>query len=202
MTTNMNFGPEWMRPSVSKRSTTSPGQMSEGLVPSNHGENPYKYSKEFMLSLYKPVAPPADFERHEYVSVEESQGPLSFVDLSEEEKKLLSGSVHSEVGRRMMNNNSGNGNNERSNGLRNNNAHRDMYASPLQSPASENTPNAPGRLNASRPKGTSTPSDTNMRAHDIANGHNPMDMEPRRRINRVMTNKMNFQLGVLLIRIR
>lgn len=32
--------------------------------------------------------PPADFERHEYVAVEESQGPLSFVELSEEEKKV------------------------------------------------------------------------------------------------------------------
>lgn len=48
----------------------------------------YKYSKEFMLGLYKPVDVPADFERHDYVVVEEPQGPLSFVDLTEEEKKV------------------------------------------------------------------------------------------------------------------
>lgn len=41
-----------------------------------------------MLGLYKPVDVPADFERHDYVVVEEPQGPLSFVDLTEEEKKV------------------------------------------------------------------------------------------------------------------
>ena len=41
-----------------------------------------------MLNLYKTVDPPAYFERHEYVAVEESQGPLSFVDLTDDEKKV------------------------------------------------------------------------------------------------------------------
>lgn len=66
---------------------TNLGQLSESAFGAST-ENPYKYSKEFMLSLYRPVDPPADFERHEYVAVEESQGPLSFVELSEEEKKV------------------------------------------------------------------------------------------------------------------
>lgn len=67
-------------------SSTLETPTAEGLVDSSN--NPYKYSKDFMLSLYRPMEMPADFERHEYVAVEESQGPLSFVDLTEEEKKV------------------------------------------------------------------------------------------------------------------
>lgn len=50
--------------------------------------NAYKYSKDFMLSLYRPVDLPAELERHDYVAVPDSQGPVSFVELSDEEKKV------------------------------------------------------------------------------------------------------------------
>ncbi|ORY92261.1 hypothetical protein BCR43DRAFT_498068 [Syncephalastrum racemosum] len=177
MTTNMNFGPEWMRGTIPKRTTTLDAQDMRSLAmntaaASPHGypslsndaghghslgsdylpspneesgdSNAYRYSKDFMLSLYKPVDLPAELERHDYVAVPDSQGPLSFVELSEEEKKILSGPVHSEVSRRMVS--SG----DRSNSQRN---HRDLYGSPMQSPASENTPSTPGRMTASRSKG-------------------------------------------------
>ncbi|KAF9111961.1 hypothetical protein BGX27_004182 [Mortierella sp. AM989] len=62
--------------------------------------NPFKYSKDLMLSLYRPTGLPIEFERHEYMTSEESLAPISFLQLSEQEVKLLSGSVNSEVARR------------------------------------------------------------------------------------------------------
>lgn len=50
--------------------------------------NALKYSKEYMLSLYKPSQLPSDFQHHEYVTVEESLTPLAFDELSELEKKV------------------------------------------------------------------------------------------------------------------
>ncbi|ORX98569.1 hypothetical protein K493DRAFT_313590 [Basidiobolus meristosporus CBS 931.73] len=64
--------------------------------------NPFKYSKELMLSLYKHVPMPLDFERHEYVTSEESLQPMASISLDENEKKLLSGSVNSELTRRIV----------------------------------------------------------------------------------------------------
>ncbi|RCH79743.1 hypothetical protein CU098_001733, partial [Rhizopus stolonifer] len=55
-----------------------------------------------MLSLYKPSQLPSDFQHHEYVTVEESLTPLAFDELSELEKKLLSGPVHVEGSRRLI----------------------------------------------------------------------------------------------------
>ncbi|KAI9321257.1 hypothetical protein BX666DRAFT_1900181 [Dichotomocladium elegans] len=135
MTTNMNFGPEWMRSAATIRSNTLDSQNLRSLqsisevrsdcvnsslssispsVPNlssspqhNHSNGlanekvkdsdgcgssltgtPYKYSSTFMLSLYKPVSMPAEFKQHDNVAVEESQIPLSFVPLTEEEKKV------------------------------------------------------------------------------------------------------------------
>ncbi|KAI7866759.1 hypothetical protein BDF14DRAFT_806085 [Spinellus fusiger] len=197
MTTNMNFGPEWMRGSFPKRPTHLESQSMRSLSPSvsstlsrthsstnitslslaSHSQvsdttsdanspfdmlssvstpseetdiNPFKYSKDLMLSLYKPTDLPLDFEKHEYVAVEESQGPLSFVDLSENEKKLLAGPVHADMTRR-INNGDKNERTDRSNVQR---THRDTYASPLHSPAVENTPTTPGKMNLARTKGT------------------------------------------------
>ncbi|KAI9302646.1 hypothetical protein BJ944DRAFT_269618 [Cunninghamella echinulata] len=128
MTANMNFGPEWMRGGFSQRSNTTSSQSTQSMlspqtltsnftsnkennfVSSPSIDNPYKYSKEFMLSLYCPSAPPQQFEHLPYVAVEESLGPLAFVDLSEEERKLLAGPVHSESSRRVViSNDKGNG---------------------------------------------------------------------------------------------
>ncbi|KAF7729266.1 hypothetical protein EC973_004796 [Apophysomyces ossiformis] len=186
MTTNMNFGPEWMRGNFPKRSNTLESQTSmRSMLPTNSyssgtgyaqtesfgnreqtmlfsstateepaDTNTFKYSREFMLSLYKPSELPVDFERHEYAAVEESLGPLAFEELSETEKKyfeqLLAGPVHSDVSRRIISNSDKNERGERTNVQRN---HRDMYSSPMHSPASENAPLTPGRMNMTRSKG-------------------------------------------------
>ncbi|OZJ04834.1 hypothetical protein BZG36_02325 [Bifiguratus adelaidae] len=61
--------------------------------------NPFKYSKEIMLSLFKPSTLPAEFEQHEYVTVLEAMEPLAFVPMSDAEKKLSSSSINSETRR-------------------------------------------------------------------------------------------------------
>lgn len=48
-----------------------------------------KYSKDFMLSLYKPDSQlPSDFNQHEYVTTDKILCPLAFEELSESEKKV------------------------------------------------------------------------------------------------------------------
>ncbi len=44
----------------------------------NENNDSLKYSKEYMLSLYKSVNIPANIKHHEYVATEDSQLPLSF----------------------------------------------------------------------------------------------------------------------------
>ncbi|PKY41063.1 hypothetical protein RhiirA4_395473, partial [Rhizophagus irregularis] len=67
--------------------------------------NPFKYSKEFMLKLYKPVGLPLEFERHEYVTSEEPLQPMAMIIYTEQEQKLFSGtSVNSELTRRIVSN--------------------------------------------------------------------------------------------------
>ncbi|KAF9960142.1 hypothetical protein BGZ72_007829 [Mortierella alpina] len=62
--------------------------------------NPFKYSKELMLSLYKPTGLPIEFERYEIMTSEESLKPMSSQPFSDQEQKLLAGNVNSEVARR------------------------------------------------------------------------------------------------------
>jgi hypothetical protein len=50
--------------------------------------NPFKYSKEFMLKLYKPVGLPLEFERHEYVTSEEPLQPMAMIIYTEQEQKV------------------------------------------------------------------------------------------------------------------
>ncbi|KAI8333673.1 hypothetical protein BC941DRAFT_434164 [Chlamydoabsidia padenii] len=121
MTTNMNFGPEWMRGGSTQRSSTAdststPSTLSPVLDPTlSFNKDPdtgfttqndiYKYSKDFMLSLYQPSDAPQQFERLPYVVADESVRPLAFVDLTDHEKTLLSGPVHAESTRRTMSTN-------------------------------------------------------------------------------------------------
>ncbi|KAK4518115.1 transcription factor TFIIF complex subunit Tfg3 [Mucor velutinosus] len=160
MTTNMNFGPEWMRGKLSKHNSNNGTHFAshdilDSLMPfedngsSSHlqfqqqhqQENPFKYSKEFMLSLFKPALQlPSDFKQHEYVTTDACNAPLAFEELTETEKKLLSGPVHSEVSSRK---------NQRHRGG------NDLYASPMQSPASENGPLTPGGSRLGQRKGRS-----------------------------------------------
>ncbi|KAJ3086378.1 hypothetical protein HK102_013208 [Quaeritorhiza haematococci] len=81
-----------------------------GLQPSNdsgagaikEGEsNPFRYSRELILSLFDPHLPvPADFEAHEHVTSKDPNIPLANIPLSDQEKKLLSlPSVNSDVRR-------------------------------------------------------------------------------------------------------
>jgi len=50
--------------------------------------NPFKYSKELMLSLFKPVGFPIEFERHEYATSEEALLPMSSQPFSDQEIKV------------------------------------------------------------------------------------------------------------------
>ncbi|KAI8997380.1 hypothetical protein BDB01DRAFT_34211 [Pilobolus umbonatus] len=139
MTTNMNFGPEWMRGGFSKQTNSNlvSSDRSGPILSFNDKQengNTFRYSKEFMLSLYNPTLPlPSDFHNHEYVTVEERNVPLAFQPLTEAEKKLLAGPIHSEAPRRNML--AG----DKARYVRN-----DSYGSPMQSPASENGPTTPG----------------------------------------------------------
>ncbi|KAF9205718.1 hypothetical protein BGZ49_003653 [Haplosporangium sp. Z 27] len=94
---------------ASGQSSSYDASPSDGLNGSNTGVtsslapdslNPFKYSKDLMLSLYRPTGLPIEFERHEYMTSEDSLPPISFLQLSEQEVKLLAGSVNSEVARR------------------------------------------------------------------------------------------------------
>lgn len=55
---------------------------SSANEPKNSSNEPsYKYSKEYMLSLYKSDAQPSvHIKQHEYAVVNESQGPLSLAN--------------------------------------------------------------------------------------------------------------------------
>ncbi|KAF9956161.1 hypothetical protein BGZ72_002987 [Mortierella alpina] len=64
--------------------------------------NPFKYSKELMLSLFKPAGFPIEFERHEYATNEDALMPMSSQPFSDQEIKILAGSVNSEVARRVV----------------------------------------------------------------------------------------------------
>ena len=51
--------------------------------------NPFKYSREYMLAVYKSsVALPLEFERHEYVTSEENMEPVAHSGMTELEKKV------------------------------------------------------------------------------------------------------------------
>ncbi|KAF9131889.1 hypothetical protein BGW39_001193 [Mortierella sp. 14UC] len=62
--------------------------------------NPFKYSKELMIALYKPTGLPIEFERHDVMTSEDPLAPMSTLPFSEHEIKLLSGNVNSEMARR------------------------------------------------------------------------------------------------------
>ncbi|KAI8884682.1 hypothetical protein K501DRAFT_284731 [Backusella circina FSU 941] len=127
MTANMNFGPKWMRGGEDTlNSFKSPLEET----------NEFKYSKEFMLSLYQPYQIPDRFERHEHITVEESVRPKSFEPPSEAEKKILAGPVHSNSSRR----------NITAAEKSQNQSRNDLSGSPMNSPSSENTPTTPGRM--------------------------------------------------------
>jgi hypothetical protein len=50
--------------------------------------NPFKYSKDLMLSLFKPVGFPIEFERHEYATSEDALMPMSSQPFSDQEIKV------------------------------------------------------------------------------------------------------------------
>ncbi|KAI8360367.1 hypothetical protein B0O80DRAFT_202709 [Mortierella sp. GBAus27b] len=89
-------------PSSFDVSATDPASANPNSTPgfSTDSLNPFKYSKELMLSLYRPSGLPIEFERHEYMTSEESLQPMSSLPFSEQELKLLAGTVNSDVARR------------------------------------------------------------------------------------------------------
>ncbi|KAJ1981470.1 kinesin-like protein [Dimargaris verticillata] len=64
--------------------------------------NPFRYSRELMLGLYKPANLPLDFERHECITSEESLPPMANVPMTPDEEALFSGtSVNSHQPKRL-----------------------------------------------------------------------------------------------------
>lgn len=47
----------------------------------------FKYSKDYMLSLYKTVDLPNDIQHHEYAVTAEDQSPLSLLEKEVKDKK-------------------------------------------------------------------------------------------------------------------
>ncbi|KAG0213854.1 hypothetical protein BGX31_001188 [Mortierella sp. GBA43] len=77
-------------PSSFDVSATDPASANPNSTPgfSTDSLNPFKYSKELMLSLYRPSGLPIEFERHEYMTSEESLQPMSSLPFSEQELKV------------------------------------------------------------------------------------------------------------------
>ena len=50
--------------------------------------NPFKYSKELMIALYKPTGLPIEFERHAVMTSEDPLAPMSTLPFSEHEIKV------------------------------------------------------------------------------------------------------------------
>lgn len=64
----------------------------ESLMPFED-QHAFKYSKDFMLSLYKPDSQlPSDFNQHEYVTTDKILCPLAFEELTESERKVCNSS--------------------------------------------------------------------------------------------------------------
>ncbi|CAG8451941.1 11905_t:CDS:2 [Dentiscutata heterogama] len=85
-----------------------PSEKSDVPGSNDSALNPFKYSKEFMIKLYKPVGLPLEFERHEYITSEEPLQPMALIVPTEQEQKLLSGaSVNSDLTRRIVSNTTG-----------------------------------------------------------------------------------------------
>ncbi|KAG0378829.1 hypothetical protein BGX24_002680 [Mortierella sp. AD032] len=82
--------------------TTNGGNSSNGNDSNFASDslNPFKYSKELMIALYKPTGLPIEFERHDVMTSQDPIAPMSTLPFSEHEVKLLSGNVNSEVARR------------------------------------------------------------------------------------------------------
>ncbi|KAF8634404.1 hypothetical protein AX15_000856 [Amanita polypyramis BW_CC] len=111
----MHFGPEWMRakqhPAARVQIPSSPPSTYSSLVsmPSvpfekRDDSNPFRYSKEEMLGIYKegPIKGGLglEVERWEGVVREVAAEPLGLREMSEAEKKLFSGSINSDLRRR------------------------------------------------------------------------------------------------------
>ncbi|KAF0529163.1 gyf domain protein [Gigaspora margarita] len=52
--------------------------------------NPFKYFKESMINLYKPVGLPLEFERYKYITSEEPLQPMILIVLTEQQQKVPS----------------------------------------------------------------------------------------------------------------
>lgn len=95
---------------TSSLTSGQPGNMVEASEPQNENPNianynPFYYSKEMMLSLFKPSDLPLGFESHEHVTSQDPQIPMSFIPLSEKEKKLFEGPINSDITKRIAHGN-------------------------------------------------------------------------------------------------
>ncbi|EMD41539.1 hypothetical protein CERSUDRAFT_110092 [Gelatoporia subvermispora B] len=121
-TSTMHFGPEWMR---TKQGPSRPGPSPPLTAPAPPGNssysalvnaaanpsveipdttNPFRYSKEDMLRIYKEGGGKGglglEVERWDGIVREMGSDPVGLKELSEHEKKLFAGSLNSEIRRR------------------------------------------------------------------------------------------------------
>ncbi|RKP22543.1 hypothetical protein SYNPS1DRAFT_31854 [Syncephalis pseudoplumigaleata] len=93
---------------------------------------PFRYTTEFMLSLFKPEIdiPESEFERHEVVLSEETLPPVATLPLTEvEEAVMASGSVNSDITRRILQQQNGGGRGGRGGSRGGRGGHRGAYNS-------------------------------------------------------------------------
>ncbi|PVU98417.1 hypothetical protein BB559_001560 [Furculomyces boomerangus] len=109
MTTQMNFGPEWMRARLDTKSNDSPKKQDISQI--KNLSDPQKstprktYSLQQMIDLFDEslIKMPAEMKnRNELVFSETVLLPLEKVELTPEEAQKLSGPVNSELNRRFI----------------------------------------------------------------------------------------------------
>lgn len=66
-------------------------QQHSHSINDSHDDSTFKYSKDYMLSLYKSVDLPIDIKHHEYVVTTQGQSPLSL--LEDKVRKKLSWNI-------------------------------------------------------------------------------------------------------------
>ncbi|KAJ1674536.1 kinesin-like protein, partial [Spiromyces aspiralis] len=97
--------------------------------------NPFRYSRDFILGLFKQTDIPIDFKEHDIVTRKEAKPPMGLKPMTEEESKAFKGPVNSNLSRRppqhhhshhqgrhhhISNNNNNNNNNSSSSSINNN----------------------------------------------------------------------------------
>ncbi|KIL70552.1 hypothetical protein M378DRAFT_155483 [Amanita muscaria Koide BX008] len=108
--TTMHFGPEWMRtkqnPPSKIQNPPSPSSMPHDLFEKHDDPNPFRYSKDEMLRIYKEgnlkSGLAQEVQRWDGVVREVPSEPVGLREMGEAEMKIFSGSLNSDLRRRQQ----------------------------------------------------------------------------------------------------